>query len=202
MTVYLLPSTDAAENLAAEDAYFREGETCALLWRNAPCVIIGRNQTAEAETSALCRESVPVLRRTTGGGAVYHDLDNVNYSFLCSEDAPRELREYAMPILDFLRSMGLPAVFSGRNDILLYGRKIGGTAMRHSGGRTLMHGTLLFRRDAARMDAYLTPDEDKLTRHGVPSVCARTGEIAPYLPGVPDAERFTELLLCFLRSLA
>ena len=190
----MLPSTDAAENLALEDAYFRGTETCALLWRNAPCVILGCHQDALSETSALCRTRVPVLRRSTGGGAVYHDLDNINFSFLCTESVPRELRAYAAPVLSFLQSLGLPAEFSGRNDILLYGKKISGMASRHSGGRTLVHGTLLFRRDEAAMEAYLTPDVDKLRRHGVASVRTRTGELAPYLPQIPDAQTLLLLL--------
>ena len=184
----------------AEDVYFRGVETCALLWRNAPCVILGKNQIAREETSGLCRRSVPVLHRTTGGGAVYHDLNNVNFSFLCSEKTPRELREYARPVMDFLHALGLPAVFSGRNDILLDGRKISGMAMRHAGGRTLAHGTLLFRRDADAMERFLTPDTDKLDRHGVASVRARTGELAPYLPQVPDAKHFLCKLEIFLKT--
>lgn len=196
----MLPSFDAAENLAAEDMYFRSGETCALLWRNAPCVILGRNQIAEEETSALCRRSVPVLHRTTGGGAVYHDLDNVNFSFFCTEDTPRQLRDSARPVMDFLHALGLPAVFSGRNDILLDGKKISGMAMRHAAGRTLAHGTLLFRRDADTMEAYLTPDADKLGRHGVASVRARTGELAMYLPTFPDTEKFLFALEIFLKN--
>ena len=198
MTAHVLPSTDAEKNLAAEDVYFRSGETCALLWRNAPCVILGKNQIAENETSALCRKSVPVFRRTTGGGAVYHDLDNINFSFCLTEETPQELRVYAEPVMAFLRSLGLAVCFSGRNDILLRDKKISGMAMRHAGGRTLAHGTLLFRRDAAAMDAYLTPDTDKLLRHGVASVNARTGELAPYLPDVADAETCLHLLRRFL----
>ena len=198
--MHVLPSFDAAENLAAEDAHFRSGETCALLWRNAPCVILGKNQIAREETSDLCRRSVPVLHRTTGGGAVYHDLDNVNFSFLCTEETPRQMRDYARPVMAFLYALGLPAVFSGRNDILLDGRKISGMAMRHAGGRTLAHGTLLFRRDAAAMETYLTPDADKLDRHGVASVRARTGELAPYLPAFPDAKKFLCALEIFLKN--
>ena len=150
MIVYTLPALDPRENLAAEERAFRRGEPCALLWRNMPCVILGRNQIAREEVSAWGREHLPVLRRSTGGGAVYQDTDNVNVSFVCRERLPRELRAYMQPALDFLRMLGLPVVFSGRNDILLHGRKVSGCAMRHDGGRTLAHATLLFRRDEAR----------------------------------------------------
>lgn len=201
MIVHVLPAFDARENLAAEARYFRSQETCALLWRNAPCVILGRNQDAAREVSAWGRENLPVLVRSTGGGAVYQDTDNVNVSFLCSEPLPHELSAYLQPILDFLRALGLPAAFSGRNDILLDGRKISGGAMRHDGGRTLAHATLLFRRDADAMERALTPDADKLARHGVPSVRSRTGELAPYLKQFASVTAFQDALEAFLRTL-
>ena len=201
MIVHVLPASDARENLAAEASFFRSQETCALLWQNAPCVILGRSQNAESEVSAWGRENLPVLLRSTGGGAVYQDTDNVNVSFVCSEPLPRELRVYVQPVLDFLRSLGLPAVFSGRNDILLGGRKISGCAMRHDGGRTLAHATLLFRRDADAMERALTPDADKLARHGVPSVRSRTGELAPFLPQFSDVTAFRDALEAYLRAL-
>lgn len=200
MTVYVLPGFDARAHLAEEERYFRSRETCALLWRNTPCVILGRNQSAQSEVSARARENLPVLRRSTGGGAVYQDTDNVNVSFVCSQMVPQPLQTYMQPVLDFLHALGLPAVFSGRNDILLGGRKISGCAMRHDGGRTLAHGTLLFRRDADAMDSFLTPDADKLARHGVSSVRSRTGELAPYLPQFADAAAFTDALASFLEK--
>lgn len=200
MIVRVLPASDARENLAAEERAFRSDETCALLWRNAPCVILGRNQDAQAEVSSWAREHLPVLRRSTGGGAVYQDADNVNVSFVCSEPAPQTLRAYMRPVLDFLHALGLPAEFSGRNDILLGGCKISGCAMRHGDGRTLAHGTLLFRRDADAMERALTPDADKLARHGVSSVRSRTGELAPYLPQFADTAAFMRALETYLRA--
>ena len=196
-----MPAFSARENLAVEERAFRSDETCALLWRNTPCVILGRNQYAEQEVSAWGRANLPVLHRTTGGGAVYQDTDNVNVSFLCSQPLPQPLHTYMQPVLDFLHALGLPAVFSGRNDILLDGRKISGCAMRHDAGRTLAHGTLLFRRDADAMGRALTPDADKLARHGVPSVRTRTGELAPYLPQFADTAAFEHALEIYLRAL-
>jgi lipoate-protein ligase A len=198
LIVRVLPALDARENLCAEERAFLRGEPCALLWRNTPCVILGRSQDAQREVSAWGRENLPVLRRSTGGGAVYQDTDNVNVSFVCPEPLPRELRAYVQPVLDFLHLLGLPAVFSGRNDILLDGRKISGCAMRHDGGCTLAHATLLFRRDADAMERALTPDPDKLARHGVASVRSRTGELAPYLPQFADAGAFADALAHFL----
>ena len=201
MTVYELPALDAGENLAAEERFFRSDEVCALLWRNAPCVILGRNQNEESEVSVWGRANLPVLHRSTGGGAVYQDTDNLNVSFVRSEPMPRQLQTYMQPVLDFLHALGLPAAFSGRNDILLDGKKISGCAMRHDRGRTLAHGTLLFRRDADAMEKALTPDADKLARHGVASVRSRTGELAPYLPQFADVVGFQDALAAYLRAI-
>lgn len=194
-----LPFTDPVKNLAAEEELFlRRRESFILLWRNEPCVIIGRNQDPLAETTPLCRASVPVVRRCTGGGAVYHDLRNVNFSFI--QNGSFDIPTAVQPILDFLQTLHLPAEFSGRNDILLYGKKISGCAQRQSGGRTLTHGTLLFRRDAEKMQAYLSPPAEKLLRHGVASVRSRTGELAPYLPQFRETEDFMAALALFLQG--
>lgn len=193
-----LPSFDPVENLAAEkELFLQRRESFILLWRNAPCVIIGKNQDPLSETTPLCRASVPVVRRITGGGAVYHDPDNVNFSFI--QNGEIDIRTAVLPILDFLHSLHLPAEFSGRNDILLDGKKISGCAQKQSGGRTLTHGTLLFRRDAETMAAFLSPPAEKLRRHGVASVQARTGELAPYLPQFRETPAFMRALAQFLQ---
>lgn len=194
------PSTDPAENLGLESRLFDGAQACAFLWRNTPCVILGRNQSAEAEVSEWGRRHIPVLRRSTGGGAVYQDTDNVNFSFFFNEPTPRDMRDALAPVVGFLRSLSLPVVFSGRNDLLLFGKKISGCAMRHRAGRTLLHGTLLFRRDEARMEKILTPSADKLRRHGVDSVRSRTGELSPYLPQFADAAQFAEALSLYLQK--
>lgn len=195
----VLPSIDPVENLAAESALFLERrESFILLWRNAPCVIIGRNQDPNLETTPLCRASVPVVRRCTGGGAVYHDLNNVNFSFI--QNGEIDMETAVQPIVDFLRGLHLPAVFSGRNDILLDGKKISGCAQRTADNRTLTHGTLLFRRDAETMAAYLSPPPEKLLRHGVASVASRTGELAAFLPQFRETTDFMEALATFLRG--
>ena len=200
MTVEVIEGLDPRENLRAEAARFADGGEHTLLWRNAPCVILGRNQIAAEEVSPLCLREVPVLRRGTGGGAVYHDPDNLNFTFIRQEPFPAEMQMRLAPIFAFLRREGLPVVFSGRNDILLRGRKISGCAMLHADGRTLVHGTLLFRRDAEKMTRYLTPDAAKLQRHGVPSAAAPTGELAPYLPQYADVTAFRDALRVFLEA--
>lgn len=195
----VLPSTDPVENLAAERTLFLERrESFILLWRNAPCVVIGRNQDPLLETTPLCRASVPVVRRCTGGGAVYHDLNNVNFSFI--QNGEPDIQTAVQPIIHFLRELQLPVEFSGRNDILIDGKKISGCAQRTADGRTLTHGTLLFRRDALAMERYLSPPTEKLLRHGVASVASRTGELAPHLPQFRQTTDFMAALAMFLHD--
>ena len=157
MDYYWNGRTDPAFNLALEEIMTAQADApVAMLWRNRPAVIIGRNQNAVREfDSTYAREqSIAVVRRMTGGGAVYHDLGNLNYSFFSFEtDADRrsaDFASFAKPVLDALRSLGVEAEFSGRNDILVGGRKVSGSAKRTHEGRILFHGTLLFDVDMTR----------------------------------------------------
>ena len=126
----------------------RQQEDYLLLWQNDNTIVIGQNQNAEAEINRAFVEAhgIHVVRRTTGGGAVYHDLGNLNYSFITDAgDAERlTMERFTRPVVEALRGLGLRAEASGRNDILVEGRKVSGTAQRLMGKRILHHGTLLF----------------------------------------------------------
>ena len=191
MDYYWNGRTDPAFNLALEEIMTAQADApFAMLWRNRPAVIIGRNQNAVREfDSAYAREhGIAVVRRMTGGGAVYHDLGNLNYSFFSFEtDADRrsaDFAPFAKPVLDVLRSLGVEAEFSGRNDILVGGRKVSGSAKRVHEGRILFHGTLLFDVDMDAMVAVLTPPQAKIEAKGVASVRARVANLSEYLPGM------------------
>ena len=114
----------------------------------------------------------------TGGGAVYHDRGNLNFSFIINGEADRV--ELCRPVIDVLRSIGVVAEISGRNDILVAGRKVSGTAMCSHGGRSLFHGTLLINADLEAMSEALKPDENKLMGHGVKSVRSRVANLSEY----------------------
>ena len=199
--ILTLGSCDPFFNLSAEEYFLCEkGEDFFLLWRNEPCIVIGRNQNAADEINRdyVSTRSLPVVRRMTGGGAVYHDRGNLNFSFIINGEADRV--ELCRPVIDVLHSIGIEAEISGRNDILVGGRKVSGTAMCSRGGRSLFHGTLLINADLEAMSEALKPDENKLIGNGVKSVRSRVAnlseytkeEVSPDIIGAMLAEYMTE----------
>ncbi len=181
-------STEPAYNLAFEEYVFHHycSGSYLILWQNENSVIIGRNQNAEAEInrSFIDRHGIRVVRRNTGGGAVYHDLGNLNYSFItdAGDIRQRDAAAFTQPVVRALQSMGLDAEASGRNDILVSGRKVSGTAQQLLKGRILHHGTLLFDSNADMIAGALNPDPSKFRFKGVQSVRSRVGSIRSALP--------------------
>ena len=189
-------SRDPAYNLAFEETVLRdrtEGDYL-LLWQNDNTIVIGQNQNAEGEINRAFVEGhhIRVVRRTTGGGAVYHDLGNLNYSFITDAgDAERlTMERFTRPVVEALRGLGLRAEASGRNDILVEGRKVSGTAQRLLRGRILHHGTLLFDADPGMVAGALNVDPDKFTSKSAKSVRSRIGNIRAFLPADMDLPAF------------
>ena len=198
MRFFINDSIDPAFNLALEETLCAEfPEPVLMLWRNRPSVIVGRNQNtlAEVDTAFVREHGIDVVRRMTGGGAVYHDLGNVNYSFIIHERHPEpdSFALFARPVVACLQSLGVPAVFSGRNDILAEGRKISGSAQCCLNGRTLFHGTLLFDLEMEMLEKVLTPGKAKIESKGVRSVRARVANLKEFLPGM-STEDFLSVL--------
>ena len=196
-TIYLQTgSTDPAYNLAFEEYVLanRTEGNILILWQNANAVIIGRNQnTAQEINSAFVSEKgIRVVRRNTGGGAVYHDLGNLNYSFITDDSADR--KGFTEPVVAALKGLGLDACASGRNDILVSGQKVSGTAQQISKGRILHHGTLLFDSDPSMIAGALTPDPTKFQSKGVKSVRSRVGNIRANLAEDMDLTAFWRYL--------
>ena len=187
MKLLVNKSTDPAFNLALEELIASEyHEEIVMLWRNAPAIIVGRNQNTEAEINAeaVRQRNISVVRRITGGGAVYHDLGNINYTIaandrLMDNDA---FARNASVITSVLHKFNIPAEFKGRNDILVDGRKISGSAKSVFTNRTLFHGTLLFDTDLSVLSSVLTPDEEKIRAKGIKSVRSRVANLREYLP--------------------
>ncbi len=163
-----------------------------LFWRNGPSVIVGRFQNTAAEVNARFVEQtgLPVVRRNTGGGAVYHDEGNLNFSFIVPRAAARggtpftdfSFQGFLGPMVQALGDLGVRAELSGRNDILTDGAKCSGSAQRLTSTMVLHHGTLLVDLDMSMLGRALAGDPDKFKSKGLASVRSRVTNLRPYLP--------------------
>ena len=194
MNCILNPCTDAHWNMA-HDAFLleRRADTVFCLWQNAPAVIIGRNQSAYAEVNLpfIREHGILLARRVTGGGAVYHDLGNLNYSLA----GPAKIIEnHYDTVASALRRMGVPVERSGRNDLLLEGRKCSGYAKRLYKDRMLIHGTLLWDVDLETLTEALSVPGSKMEAAGIASVRSRVVNLKPYLPQYRTIDAFRSAL--------
>ena len=196
MKSLLNPSVDPHWNMAFDEFTLESlpvDEPVFYLWQNAPSVIIGLNQSAYAEVNLPFLEAngIVLARRVTGGGAVYHDLGNLNYSIV----GPIHALENAYGLMaDALRRLGVPAERSGRNDILVDGRKCSGYAKRLYGTRMMIHGTLMWDINLEDLTQALAVPGSKLEAAGVASVRSRVANLRSYLPAFPDIRAFRDAL--------
>ena len=197
-------NTDANYNMALDEYALEQlplDEPLFYLWQNRAAVIIGINQDIHAEVDLdYAREhDIMVARRITGGGAVYHDLGNLNYTIVGrSTDMERDYPEYARYMLHALQSLGIRAELSGRNDILVDGRKVSGYAKRVYKDRLMVHGTLMYDVDIDRLTRVLTPPTEKLESKGIASVKSRVLNLRDRLPQLPTIGALTEALERYL----
>ena len=194
-------TTDPCYNLAFEQFVLEthtEGDWL-ILWQNANTVVVGLNQNTAEEVNRefVEKNGIRVVRRMTGGGAVYHDLGNLNYSFI-SDVGDKEtlsIRRFAEPVCRALRAMGVKAEISGRNDIVIEGRKVSGCAQRIYKKRILHHGTLLFSSDREMISGALNADPSKFRSKSAKSVRSRVGNIRDFLPETIDVHAFWRRML-------
>ena len=198
----ILKSSDAARNLATEQVIFDtlpRGHNCFLLWQNRSAVVIGRHQDALAEIDRAFveAEGIQLVRRLSGGGAVYHDLGNLNYSVIAEAKGSKapDMAMFCEPVLRLLHRLGVPAALSGRNDMTVNGQKFSGSAQHLYRGRVLHHGTLLIDSDLSVVSRALRVDPEKIRSKGLSSVRSRVTNLRPFLPEEIDLPRFRELLL-------
>ena len=181
-----LESKNPYFNLAVEEYIFDNfSDSVFMLWQNEPTVVVGKNQNAYAEVDveAADKHGVHIARRITGGGAVYHDLGNLNYTFIADGgDKTLNFEYFTSPIIKALASLGIKATLTGRNDIEIDGKKISGNAQCNRGGRVLHHGTLLFDSDLDFLAGILRVDKEKIESKAVKSVRSRVGNIKEYMP--------------------
>lgn len=189
-------------NLAFEEYCFKylpKDEDYVILWINSPAIIVGKNQnTLEEINQEYVRDhGIKIVRRITGGGAVYHDLGNLNFSIITTVhgEVKIDFRKINIPMLKSLEMLGINAEFSGRNDLTLDGKKFSGIAQSVKKNRVLNHGTILFDTDLTVLSGALKVKKDKIESKGVKSVKSRVTNIRPHLKEDVDMLAFKDLLL-------
>ncbi len=201
-------NTKAALNLAIEatllDSEYTKNHPVFMLWQNASSVIIGRHQNAfeEIDMNFLEKNNIALVRRGTGGGAVYHDLGNLNFSFIIPTDSPKvDFHIFLKPMIEALNSIGIPAEVSGRNDILVNGKKVCGTAQAKGKHAILVHGSMLIGVDLDTLEYVLTGNPDKYESKGIASVRSRVLNMQDVLLENGSIKNKEEALSCIKNTL-
>ena len=186
LTTYESTTTDPYENLAVEEYltfHVKPGECILYLWQNAHTVVIGRNQNCwkECRVSELEADGGHLVRRLSGGGAVYHDLGNLNFTF-CMRKEDADVSRQLQVIIEAVGSFGLTAEKTGRNDVAINGQKFSGNAFYEQEQHCYHHGTLMMNVNKEMLSKYLTVSKEKLQSKGVDSVKSRVTNLVDYIP--------------------
>lgn len=194
--------TDPYINLAIEEYVlnnFGEEDTYLLFYVNEPSIIIGKNQNSieEINTDYVEGQGIKVVRRLSGGGAVYHDEGNLNFSFITKDDGDsfHNFAKFTEPVVKALNSINVPAELIGRNDLLIEGRKFSGNAQFSSRGRMFSHGTLMLDSNIEHIVSALNVNQEKIESKGIKSIRSRVANIAEFLENEISMEDFKELIL-------
>lgn len=194
--------TDPYINLAIEEYVlnnFGEKDTYLLFYINENSIIIGRNQNSveEINTDYVEANNIKVVRRLSGGGAVYQDAGNLNFSFITKDDGDsfHNFAKFTEPVVQALHSIGVPAELIGRNDLLVEGRKISGNAQFSTKGRMFSHGTLMFDSEIEHVVSALNVKKEKIQSKGIKSIRSRVANISEYLAEKITMEQFKEIIL-------
>ena len=201
-------SFDSAYNLAFEEYAFERldpRESYLMLWQNENTIVVGRHQNTAAEINAdyVRTHGVKVVRRLSGGGAVYHDLGNLNFTFIMDQEGAKlDFELFTRPVLRALAQLGVQAELSGRNDLTIAGRKFSGNAQYARRGRVMHHGTLMFDSRLDTLTQALRPSDSKLEGKAVQSVRSRVTNIREHTDSTMEDFRAALLTALFPKGLA
>ena len=198
-------NTNPYFNLAMEEYLLKNStEDLFILWRNKPSVIVGKNQNTLSEINLeyVKENSIPVVRRQSGGGAVFHDLGNINFTFITNNNNSfSDFKKFTQPIIDLLKTMGLDATFSGRNDLLIDGKKFSGNAQYNYRNKVMHHGTLLFSSQITDLSNAIKVKSIKFEGKGIKSVKSRVTNISEHLDTKMSVLEFKDLIMNYMASI-
>lgn len=208
MIYYISKTHDTAFNIALEEYCFKQlkdEDEIFLLWINEPSIIVGKYQNTieEINTEYTREKGIHVIRRISGGGAVYHDLNNLNYTIISNRDKGQEgfnFKEFSKPIIETLAELGVKAEFTGRNDLEIDGQKFCGNAQAYIKDRVMHHGCLLFNVDFSALGNALKVSKDKIESKGVKSVRSRVTNILPHLKTPITVEEFGDKIMEYMKK--
>jgi len=193
-------------NIASEEYLLKNfSEDIFILYSNSPSIIVGKHQNTMAEINHrfVSQKHIPVIRRLSGGGTVYHDLGNVNYSFITngSEGNLVDFKKHTQPVIDVLKSLGVDARIGGKNDIRVGDKKISGNAEHIYKNRVLHHGTLLFNANLDELNESIKVNLEAYTDRAVKSIRSQVANITEYLNRDISIEKFKEMLIAHIKTL-
>ncbi len=200
------PSFDPYFNLAFEQYVFDKldkNENYFMLWQNDNAIIVGKHQNTigEINNEFVKSNNTKVVRRLSGGGAVYHDLGNLNFTFIVSSEGGFEqfnFADFCKPIIEILTSLGVNAEVNGRNDMTIEGKKFSGNSQYAKRGRIMHHGTIMFDSDLDTVGKSLMVSKDKIESKGVASVRSRVTNIKPFLAEDMSIEDFKKQIVAHI----
>ena len=200
-------SNDPAYNVALEAYAFQkltDIDEIFILWINEPAIIIGRHQNTiqEINKEFIDKNGIHVVRRLSGGGAVYHDLNNLNYTIISNntQEGAFDFQTFSKPVIDTLAKLGVKAEFTGRNDLEINGQKFAGNAQAYYKGRMMHHGCLLFDVDMSVLGQALKVSKDKIESKGMKSVRARVTNIVDHLSDKITVQEFSDAILAQMKE--
>jgi lipoate-protein ligase A len=205
MLIIHRPQTDPYFNLATEEYLLRvAGQDCFMIWQNEPAVVVGKHQNAFAEVNHafIYENNIPVIRRISGGGTVFHDPGNLNFSFIQKGEKRKlvDFRKFTSPVIEMLNKLGIQAAFEGKNDIRVNGLKISGNAEHVFKDKVLHHGTLLYSSGLDWLHEAIRTEENKYNHRGVQSVRSKVGNVIDFMKIKMPLCEFKSTLLDYIES--